>query len=516
MRGSGRSPASEKRPPGSARRAGDGFTETRRRLALGWVRLDLEVILSLPILLVPFLLSGCVPLEEEEVASCLEACAFAPDGLVQPPGVEISVETVPTVLRIEWDSPAAGISWVDYGLDGALDHSTPLSLRSSTHHHHLVAGLKAGRKYTLRAVVEKEDGELWQSDLGCAQVEPPPNEMARFDVKTTSGSESLAGGYLLLTQVGQAWANVQILDRDGDVVWYQATEPRMVSFTAAPSLLGPGFLWLQEDNERGGEGSAVWRSTLDGVGDSITHSLAAHHDFAELPDGRLATITREQREVEVDGVPTEIWTDSIWLYPEGNTDPEVGERLFDFYEAWEHPVVLAPDTGPTKDWTHSNSLIHVDNAFYLMSRNLDTLLKIDARSGELLWTMGAPHSDFTSQSEDPWWHHAHLSDLWDGGMVLFDNGKTAEVEQSRIVKYSWDEESRTVDIDWEYVLPKEDFVQAGGDVKRLPDGTYISSYSTLGTLVQLSPDGEELWRAELPVGAGTGRVSWLADLYELY
>ncbi len=167
------------------------------------------------------------------------------------------------------------------------------------------------------------------------------------------------------------------------------------------------------------------------------------------------------------------------------------------------------------EWTHGNSLIYVeeDDAYLLMSRTLDTLFKIDRSTGAILWQLGGRHNEFRPSERGILWSHGHLSHVWDGGLLVFDN-QVHSGHRSRIVEYAIDEEARTVEQVWEFREPDDAFVLVLGDARRLEGGNTLASWTTSSTLTEIGPDDRIVWRVDGPEDYDLGRVTWIEDLYQ--
>ncbi len=63
------------------------------------------------------------------------------------------------------------------------------------------------------------------------------------------------------------------------------------------------------------------------------------------------------------------------------------------------------------EWSHSNSIAYepIEDAYYILPRFFDALLKIDGTTGDLIWQMGGIHGDFTSDEGPDLLQHAHFS-----------------------------------------------------------------------------------------------------------
>lgn len=108
-----------------------------------------------------------------------------------------------------------------------------------------------------------------------------------------------------------------------------------------------------------------------------------------------------------------------------------------------------------------------------------------------------------------------MSHLWDGGMVVFDNGYHHDQSVSRVVAYSWDEGDNSLAVDWQFTDPESRFIQLLGDGRWLDNGNYLTAWTSAGIIAEVTPKGEIVWQVELEVGTGVGRVTMLDNLYDL-
>lgn len=148
-----------------------------------------------------------------------------------------------------------------------------------------------------------------------------------------------------------------------------------------------------------------------------------------------------------------------------------GECIFE-WDSTDHPELYAAsreagDYSNTSriwaDYAHFNavSIDPKDNNFVCSYRNLDSILKIDRETGEILWVLGGDLDEFGLTEEQQFRRQHNVSITEDGSILLFDNGcltnvlgypeqsstekKEAESKQvSRGVKLTLDEANRTV------------------------------------------------------------------------
>jgi len=284
----------------------------------------------------------------------------------------------------------------------------------------------------------------------------------------------------------------------------------------------------------------VTRVSLDGDTVTKTRIVEGHHATVQHDDGSYAFLNHDFRDVPAGPVTATILTDNLMEVAEGATDGDEPRQVFSFYEdyydsdpetfpypCWHTTTLEALHGHPALfEWTHSNSLMYsADEAAYLVhARLVDTLVKIDRDSGEMLWQLSGPNSDFTAPDGSELWtgvgdsalfSHGHMTQWWDGGFTMFDNGDHHSEVVSSFVEVAYDEATMTAEVVFRYTEPTDGWVPALGDVKKLADGNYLVAWTTLGVVSQVSPEGEEIWRAELALGNAVTRLAYVESLYEL-
>ena len=133
---------------------------------------------------------------------------------------------------------------------------------------------------------------------------------------------------------------------------------------------------------------------------------------------------------------------------------------------------------PAPDWLHANGFFYdpaTDTAL-VSSNHLSTVVKLDLKSGELVWMLGdparwrQPWADLLLEPEGDllWSYHHHAPKLTPNGTVLlFDNGSSRAIPPeppltptesfSRAVEYEIDEANGTVRQIWSYGGPEEEW-----------------------------------------------------------
>lgn len=510
------------------------------------------------------------------IVAVLVACT--PNGL--GPIDVVPGELVTSTVALRWNTAEPGHSWVEFGLD-ALDRSAQAKSTSSLHEVR-IAGLKPGRTYRWQAFTDI-DGRVRRSSVGTLEVAEAPASLPRLEQPIATPDAVMSEGYVLTSLIegfgsdeGGGW--VIVVDADGDIVWWfdtghhDSSPPdlagrvpdgwagRSLPLSSAFDQATHSFTFSAYDLDQRIDVATFRRVPVDAltVDEVVTTRLPnGHHDFVYLPapaEGDPATvgyIAYDYRTLEGDR-----WASDALVEIQEGSQSAIGIRPVWTWldDGPAQPTVLhaAQEVGGLNgaefEWTHSNSLMLPDgsNSYFLMSKFLDCLVKIDRSNGRAEWILGGPYSDFALPAGDPvWslpeggdpesalWSQAHMSDLWydpasgTGGFVVFDNGSyrstpiAGRTSWSRIAAYGFDEGSRTVEQTWDYVPAPP---QAGppayttllGDADDLGD-TWLTSWSNLRNphpsgLQEIDDAGEVLWHVRPRAPMIVGRAEYLPTL----
>ncbi len=240
-----------------------------------------------------------------------------------------------------------------------------------------------------------------------------------------------------------------------------------------------------------------------------------HHDLTLGPDGRVYTLTREQRLVpRLDSDQAVIDDFLVVLSPDGEPLERVSllEALLD--SSWANLVLSIADRGG--DLLHVNSLQLLDDSegerhpafaagnLLLCARDLDLLLVLDPRRRRVVWAREGP------------WHEPHDPRLLPSGRILlFDNlGASAATHglASRLVEL----DPTTGKLTWTWTAdpPNAFYSRFCGTATRLPGGNTLVSESGAGRAFELTPEGELAWVFVSPHRAGR-RDELVAALFEV-
>jgi len=201
---------------------------------------------------------------------------------------------------------------------------------------------------------------------------------------------------------------------------------------------------------------------------------------AELPDDVARRVRGGRAGSEIDRKT--MWSDFI---VEATTD---GRVVWE-WKAWEHldPAVdaLTALQDERNEWTHANSVWEdADGSLLVSFRNISTVVRIDRRTGNIVWKLGAP--PLSGQ------HAPYM--LANGNMLLFDNGPHRLDESfpfSRVIEIN----PATKAIAWKYQEPRtfNFYSPRISNAQRLPNGNTLINEGVFGRFFEVTSDGDVVW-----------------------
>jgi len=164
------------------------------------------------------------------------------------------------------------------------------------------------------------------------------------------------------------------------------------------------------------------------------------------------------------------------------------------WKAWEHMEpeeypITAPSDSRT-EWTHGNGIAELPDGNILLSfRQISTLIRINRRTGNIDWKLGAP--PLSGQ-------HAPVP-LPNGNILLFDNGPFRVDTGAQPFSRALEVNPATKQIEWTY----QDGINAGSrhfffssrisNAERLPNGNTLISEGLYGRFFEVTSGGDVVW-----------------------
>jgi len=446
---------------------------------------------------------------------------------------------IPGVMIATFTS-TEGTPRVEYGLDATLGTSTPAGA-SGTSHEIVVLGVKTGKTYQFQAVVETASGEE-RSALVEARVDSADVSVPLWDLLSEDESKQCTpGGFVLVSHIGANNSGVMIIDRDGDIVWSQPAPPppddcptityHQVS-RVRPGPTADAITYTTADGDRIQQCGTIVEQPMDGSASTTTFTDVSHHDFVILPDNSYGWLGYDfgpyDNCLEKGMTLKSTAVDIVATSPRGGANNEATE-VFNSFTDYGNP--LKCDFNDENflqaagyfDLTHANSLMYreSDDAFFMMWRWHDNLIKIDRATGDKVWEFGGTYSDFTpAKGQDPaeLYNHSHMSEIWDGGLFIFNNNDYGPDDPgpSYVQEYALDETNMTYEVTWNWNTGG--FENLLGDARRMPYtdcDNVIISLSRSGIVQEMTRDEEVVWQAGMPIGNVSSRVHFIPDIYDM-
>lgn len=213
------------------------------------------------------------------------------------------------------------------------------------------------------------------------------------------------------------------------------------------------------------EKSTVELSNQDNPHDDIHGPLLTSRNTWVLPSYKLHTIDNQKIEsfyIE----EQDTYGNVLWSWDSIDHVPISYSRTKETRVWWLENKI--------NDYFHGNSIEETLDGNYLVSgRNTDQILKIHRITGDIIWTLGGLDSDFVFRNDplNGFRHQHSVHELENGNILLYDNGNTRTVTESRVAEYAIDYTEKTATLVWSYSDGR--FTPATGSVQRLPDGNTL-------------------------------------------
>ncbi|MEZ4239429.1 MAG: hypothetical protein R3F59_25385 [Myxococcota bacterium] len=401
----------------------------------------------------------------------------------------------------------------------------------------LVVGLPRN-EVEYEVVLVDDRGREHRSQTQRAPVSGPVGSVLAFEQTVWAPDEACdPGGAVLLSYLTGEQNGIGLVDRAGRWL-YSLERPAVYQIgRVRAGRDGRSLLFNLSDTAKAEDVGVVERIDLLGRPLSTTRTVWGHHDFVETPEGDIAWLGYDLRDVEAppNTPPRDnpeitgtvcIAADTLVVGPEGGLEGDE-TVLWDTWEDYPPGVDHIPTDSIScgrdgcepaflrngcYEYGHANSLARVDSegAYYFNLRWLDAAMKA-SEAGDLQWVWGGAGSDFALDPATAF-EGMHFSEVRPGRLLAFDN-RNPDVG-SRVVEYAFDDTGyRQV---WEHEDPDGTYEHILGDARWFPiEGcdNVLVSWSGQGKLQELTPAGKVVW--ELQGTGTTSRVTWVPDVYDL-
>ena len=391
---------------------------------------------------------------------------------------------------MRWDAPGDA-HWVEFGI-GGLDDKTEESPTSEA-----LLRLHEGA-WVIRAVSLDDDGRR-RTQTSSLVVPEQPELLGRFEVLVSEPEAELRDLLLFFNQYSMeprfSW--VAVIDGTGRHRWYLPGDPPPFKINRAH--VGPdGQPWFTTYHwDREADWGTLHQVSWDGLYRERWSLPEQHHDFV-VEDDSVTWLSWVYRDTPMPGTTSPVATDALRSRRLDGDQPSILWSVLD-----DHPLDLLPPCPHASapkfkpgftEFSHGNSVVSVDDEWWVMLRYLDQIVAVDKQTGATKWSLGGPEATLSYDGVPP--SHPHFSDAWADGLLVFDNGDHRPDDTSSAIEYVLDGEvAREV---WRFEHPEGTHTPFLGDVRRLPGGNRLVVWSSSGELMEVTPDGRVVWHAVTP------------------
>jgi hypothetical protein len=407
------------------------------------------------------------------LAACGSDATEAP--VVSDVAAQISAE-MGTVVEVTWrtDIPTQGA--IEFGEDDRYGRITSRETAPTKNHSALLVGCPQDVDIQFRVLSDgAPDDQTHTVSTGTLDGAP------ELDVE---GEQDL---FLTLPIVTDDLTQITVVDPKGRVVWLHEDTRQTSVFRARVARDGSGIVYAATVY-RGEphQGSAIVRVPWDGSAATVIDIPWLAHDFVELDDGTLVSLSYEYRDdiqgnkliqIDPDGTVTDLW--SAW----------------DCFDPETH-ISSDPDHG----WIHANALDYdaSTDSFLVGMRNLSSIVRVDRGTGECVWTLGRGAGDVEQSGGT--FVHQHQFGWFGDRFLVFDNDGAPGLE-SRVLEYDFDEATGTAQVARTIVGETPIFSLILGDVHRLDDGDTVVVWSAAALAERVAEDDSRSWSISGPDGS---------------
>lgn len=447
---------------------------------------------SRPIAFVVFVAAMLAPLAA--------GCGDSPDAR-RPSNIVAEVsDRIATVVVVRWTTEVATTGYVEFGPTQALGNRTPLETTATQNHAATLLGLTADTPHFYRAVAAEGGTAVAASAVVSVRTGNLPVGLP--------GLTRIGDGYdgFVVTPILGAITAITIINSAGEIVWYHMDERQLDFYRARLSVDGKSLLYnaAKISGEPSPE-SEIVRVSFDGSESSAIPVPLLAHDFVEHPDGTLAALAFEDRDVAGARV-------------RGNRLVEIATdgRQRTVWTSWNcFDPVAVPGDDPQQGWTFANALDYdaAEDVYYVGMRNLSSIARINRASGACEWVLGQYGATLAFAPGAARFLHQHQFEVRGRRVLVMDNDG-APGDESRVVEYELDLASMQASQVWTYVASPSVYTFVLGEPVRLDDGGTFVNWSAAGQMERLDPSGTRIWKLNTGAGFVFGFHTLAASLYE--
>ncbi len=324
-----------------------------------------------------------------------------------------------------------------------------------------------------------------------------PSDFPAIDIAVNEDPDS---GYIFIcTYFSPYYA--MIFDNSGAPIWYLKAKDRRRDLKVQKD----GRITTLAKSGYGGGSHIAFDSTYTLVDTFFIPPgyVIDEHELQVLENGHYLSIFSDTRTVDMSqlvegGNPNARVMGHHFAEMDANDNPILIWRSWDHLKIEE--VINLDITKSSFEFVHMNAIeIDHDNNILISNRNRSEILKLDRKTGEIIWTLGGANNQFTWVNDDQHISYQHdIRVLPNGNYTLFDNGNYHTPQHSRALELKVDTLNKEVTKIWEYSYEPIIYSKYMGNVQRLPNGHTLINWAICNKpkLSEVRPDGSTVFEMD--------------------
>ena len=327
-----------------------------------------------------------------------------------------------------------------------------------------------------------------------------PDSFLEYSI--VNNGDNYDGNYYMTTYtMDQATSYVFKVDNNGNILYYKKCEGFCSQFRKEESKEGKArYVYTAQDMEEENEldmtnlsGKMIIMDENYKVMDEVKYieNSKSNNDktytiFEYLDDYHyLVTSSSREKTSSIEGMK------ELTLIENNIQEIKNGKVVFEWRSS-EHKELYdyiedlkSLNIEEENDYIHINKIIidPKDNNIIASFRNISTILKIDRKTGKIIWTLGGKGDDFGLTKDQKFGYQHSLSFTSDHSLMIYDNKDNRPAlgikNESRIIKINLDEENKKVEKYTDYRLENV-YSMAMGSVQVIDEenDVFLVTYGT--------------------------------------
>lgn len=384
---------------------------------------------------------------------------------------------IATVGIVEFGTDLQGVdsAVIQFGPTENYIYEAPVDL-TEPNYRTLLLGMTQNATYHYRIAVFAGNNVCFSADQTIQTGNLPNGGPSNLTSQPGPSTAPVAEGFIVTT-TGLQGSWVYIVNHEGQLVWAYSVGQGGFGFTGitrARMSWDGKHMWARDLNVSGTNGQGtIYKIAMDGSTSETFQLSTSHHDFTVTKDNGVAYLAKEG------STGTNSPCDAIRKIDANGEQNTLVYDLWNALSSFDYQSQLS-------ELCHANAIQYSESedSFTVSELYRDVIIKVSA-SGQLDWVIGGSHGDFTG---DVSWNAQHGHHLIGPDRLLFFNNNS-NGQASRAIELQLNLSAMTAQQTFNYASGNTHTGQLG-DVQRLPNGNTLVTFSIVGKIDEVDPNGQ--------------------------